>query len=221
MALDPFYPIFDSADWCERLVPLGIKLVQLRVKNQTGTVLRQEIRTAKAICAAHNCQLIVNDYWQLAIEEGCDFIHLGQEDLDDADLNAISAAGVKIGISTHDKSELDRALAVNPDYIALGPIYPTILKQMKWEQQGLPKLTEWKNLIATYSQDNDLASIGDGVSRSGLPALVGIGGMNIERALGAFAAGADIVSAVTDITLHENPEMRVSQWLSATRDYVR
>ena len=78
--LDPFYPIFDSAEWLERLVPLGIRLVQLRVKDRPEAELRAEIRAAKAVCEAHGCQLIVNDYWRLAIEEGCDFVHLGQED---------------------------------------------------------------------------------------------------------------------------------------------
>ncbi len=128
-ALDPFYPIFDSADWLERMVPLGIRLVQLRVKDKADAQLRAEIRAARDICAAHDCQLIVNDYWKLALDEGCDFIHLGQEDLDGADLDAIRAGGLKLGVSSHDEAELDRALSVRPDYIALGPIYPTILKR--------------------------------------------------------------------------------------------
>jgi thiamine-phosphate pyrophosphorylase len=103
---------------------------------------------------------------------------------------------VKLGISTHDHAELDRALGLDPDYVALGPVYPTILKKMKWHQQGLEKLTEWKRLI------------GD------IP-LVAIGGMSVDRAAGAFAAGADIVSAVTDITLHPAPEDRINEWLEA------
>ncbi|KXF78780.1 thiamine-phosphate pyrophosphorylase [Paramesorhizobium deserti] len=202
MALDPFYPIFDSADWLERLLPLGVKLVQLRIKNKDEETLRMEIRRARDLCAAHQCQLIVNDYWRLAIEEGCDFIHLGQEDLDEADLTAIRKAGLKLGVSSHDGAELDRALAVRPDYIALGPIYPTILKKMKWSEQGLERLTEWK------------AQIGD------IP-LVAIGGMTVERAPGAFAAGADIVSVVTDITLNADPEARVKEWMAATRGHLR
>ncbi|PRD43251.1 thiamine phosphate synthase [Phyllobacterium phragmitis] len=202
MALDPFYPIFDSADWLERLLPLGIKLVQLRIKDSDEQALRAEIRRARDLCARYRCQLIVNDYWRLAIEEGCDFIHLGQEDLDVADLKAIAEAGLKLGISSHDEAELDRALAANPDYIALGPIYPTILKKMKWEQQGLERLTAWK------------ARIGD------IP-LVAIGGMSVERAPGAFAAGADIVSVVTDITLNADPEARVTEWIAATRGHMR
>ncbi|RCS24772.1 thiamine phosphate synthase [Phyllobacterium salinisoli] len=202
MALDPFYPIFDSSVWLERLLPLGIRLVQLRIKDSDEQPLRAEIRRARELCARHQCQLIVNDHWRLAIEEGCDFVHLGQEDLDEADLAAIRQAGLKLGVSSHDEAELDRALAVRPDYIALGPVYPTILKKMKWEQQGLERLTTWK------------ARIGD------IP-LVAIGGMNVERAPGAFAAGADIVSVVTDITLNADPEARVKEWIAATREYLR
>jgi thiamine-phosphate pyrophosphorylase len=140
----------------------------------------------------------VNDFWEMAIDLDCDWIHLGQEDLDDADMVAIRRAGLKIGISTHDEDELDRALAEQPDYVALGPVYPTILKKMKWVEQGLDRVQKWKN------------HIGD------LP-LVGIGGMTIDRAAGVYAAGADIVSVVTDITLNENPEDRLKGWVKATR----
>lgn len=202
MLLDPFYPIFDSADWLERLVPLGIKLVQLRIKNRPEAEVRAEIVAARDICAAHQCQLIINDYWKLALDEGCDFIHLGQEDLDDADLDAIRRGGLKLGVSSHDEAELARVLSLDPDYIALGPIYPTILKQMKWEQQGLPRLGEWKQAIGAIP-------------------LVGIGGMSVERAPAVFAAGADIVSVVTDITLNRDPEARIAEWIAVTRNHAR
>ncbi|PCI04147.1 MAG: thiamine phosphate synthase [Hyphomicrobiales bacterium] len=198
MTLDRFYIILDGTDWLKRLLPHGIKLVQLRIKDKAPDELRAEIRLARDLCKAADCVLVVNDYWQIAIEEKCTFIHLGQEDLDEADIPAIRRAGLQIGISTHDHDELDRALTFAPDYIALGPIYPTILKKMKWHQQGLEKLTEWKGLIGNIP-------------------LVAIGGMNIERADGAFQAGADIVSAVTDITLNDTPEARVAEWLQATR----
>jgi thiamine-phosphate pyrophosphorylase len=198
MKLDRFYPIFDSADWIERLVPLGVKLVQLRIKDVAPEVVTAHILRAKTVCAKHDCTLIINDYWQAAIDAGCDYIHLGQEDLDDADITAIRAAGLRLGISTHDKAELKRAIALSPDYIALGPIYPTILKKMKWHEQGISKLTKWRELI-------------------GETPLIAIGGMSIDRAAGAFDAGADVVAAVTDITLNESPEDRVRAWLAATR----
>ncbi|CUH40562.1 Thiamine-phosphate synthase [Jannaschia seosinensis] len=198
MSLDRFYPIFDGLDWLERTLPLGVKLVQLRIKDVAENDLREAVARAQALCRAQDAVLVVNDHWRIAIDEGCDWVHLGQEDLDTADLPAIRRAGVKLGISTHDHAELDRALSLAPDYVALGPVYPTILKKMKWEQQGLDRVTEWKRLI-------------------GAMPLVAIGGMSVERAAGAFDAGADIVSAVTDITLNDDPERRVRQWIEATR----
>lgn len=194
MKLHSFYPIFDDVAWLRRMLPLGVKLVQLRLKDMTHDALRIQIAEGRDLCQQHGAVLIVNDHWQLAIELGCDWIHLGQEDLDEADMEAIRAAGLKLGISTHDDGELARALALSPDYVALGPVYPTILKKMKWHQQGVEKLTIWKDLI------------GD------IP-LVAIGGMSVDRAPGAYAAGADIVSAVTDITLNADPEARVREWL--------
>jgi thiamine-phosphate pyrophosphorylase len=196
MNLPRFYPIFDSADWLERALPLGVKFVQLRIKDRDPDALRLDMRAGLALARAHGVALVVNDHWQLALEEGAEWLHLGQEDLDEADLPAIRRAGLKLGISTHDHAELDRALALAPDYVALGPVYPTILKQMKWHQQGLERVTEWKALV------------GD------IP-LVAIGGMSVERAAGAFEAGADIVSAVTDITLNPDPEARIAEWLGA------
>ena len=197
MKLDPFYLIVDSAAWIERLVPLGAKLVQLRIKELDEPALRREIRAAKAICARHGCQLVVNDYWQLAIEEGCDFVHLGQEDLAEADLKAIRRAGLKLGLSTHDDAELATALDARPDYVALGPVYPTILKQMKWAPQGLERIAAWK-------------------ARIGQLPLVAIGGLNVERLEGVFANGADSAAVVTDITRNADPEGRAREWLAAT-----
>ena len=194
MTLPRFYPIFDHVDWLERLVPLGIKLVQLRIKDKPEAEIRAQLAAGRDLCREYGALMVVNDYWQLAIELECDWLHLGQEDLDTADLDAIRAAGLRLGLSTHDGPELDRAMACKPDYVALGPVYPTILKKMKWHQQGVEKLTEWKARVADTP-------------------LVAIGGMSVERAPGAFEHGADIVSAVTDITLNDDPEERIRQWL--------
>ncbi|AQX19429.1 thiamine-phosphate pyrophosphorylase [Bartonella sp. WD16.2] len=129
MKLDPFYLIVDNADWVERLVPLGIKLIQLRMKNKNIEIINHHIKRAKNICDKFGAQLVINDYWKIAIDEKCDFIHLGQEDLCNADIPAIRKNGIKFGLSTHDEHELDISMSVSPEYIALGPIYPTILKK--------------------------------------------------------------------------------------------
>ncbi len=200
MKLDPFYLIVDSAEWIERLVPLGVRLVQLRMKDSTDADLRAAIRRAKTVCTAHQCQLIINDYWRAAIEEGCDFVHLGQEDLAEADIAAIRAAGLKLGLSTHDEAELETALKAEPDYVALGPVWPTILKKMKWAPQGLEKLRAWRDRIGS------------------LP-LVAIGGINTGRIDSVFAHGADSAAVVTDITLNADPEARTREWIERTADF--
>lgn len=196
--LESFYPILESADWIARLLPCGIRLVQLRIKDRPQDAIRREIAAAKALCDKAGAQLIVNDYWQEAIDLSCDFVHLGQEDLASADLAAIRRAGLRLGISTHDEAELSRALDAAPDYIALGPIYPTILKKMKFAPQGLSRIGTWKRKIGAIP-------------------LVAIGGITLERVEGVLAAGADSVAVVTDITLNADPEQRTRDWVKATR----
>lgn len=198
MKLDPFYPIVDNADWVERLVPLDIKLIQLRMKNENLKTIREHIKRAKNICDKLGAQLIINDHWTIAIDEKCHFIHLGQEDLRNADLPAIRKNAIRFGLSTHDEHELDIARSVDPDYIALGPIYPTILKEMKWMPQGLEKIKQWRKQIGA------------------LP-LIGIGGLTPERAIGVLKAGANSAAVVTDILLHKKPEKRVRQWIKVTQ----
>jgi thiamine-phosphate pyrophosphorylase len=194
MKLPRVYPIVDSAAWVARLASLGVRLVQLRIKQQPPAVVCAEIAAARACCLAAGAQLIVNDHWQAALEAGCDFVHLGQGDLDGADLAALRRAGVRLGISTHDESELERALALAPDYVALGPIYPTLLKVMPWAPQGLARLGAWRRRVGA------------------LP-LVAIGGVTLERLPDVFAAGADVAAVVTDIVRAAQPEERMQQWL--------
>lgn len=193
-SLHPFYLILDNADWIERLVPLGVKLVQLRFKSDQNDLICEEINRAKIICEKYDCQLIVNDYWQAAIDLKCDYIHLGQEDLDTADIKAIKKAGIKFGISTHDEKELERALSLKPNYIALGPIFNTTTKIVGHEPQGFKKITRWKQLI------------------SDLP-LIAIGGITLEKAGDIFQAGANSIAIISDITKNTSPEERVNTWL--------
>jgi thiamine-phosphate pyrophosphorylase len=195
MRLPRVYPIVDSAEWVRRLAPLGVRLVQLRIKDAPEPLLRAEIRAAAACCGAAGVQLIINDHWRLALEAGSDFVHLGQADLDGADVAALRRAGVRLGISTHDEAELERALSLEPDYVALGPIYPTLLKVMPWSPQGLERIGVWKRRIGA------------------LP-LVAIGGLTLERLPGVFAAGADVAAVVTDIVRSAEPETRTRQWLA-------
>ena len=193
-APDLFYPIAPDLAWLKRLVPLGVRTIQLRIKDAPPERVRHEIDESLQVCAQHGCQLIVNDYWREAIELGADYLHLGQEDLAAADLAVVRAKGIRLGISTHSPEELEIALAARPDYVALGPIYETRLKAMQWAPQGLGRITEWK-------------------ARIGNPPLVAIGGITPERAGGVAAAGADSIAVITDFFTHPDPEARVRQWL--------
>ena len=196
--LDPFYPIVDSAAWVGRLVGAGASFIQLRIKDATDDHLRSETHHALTICRRSGAELVINDDWEIAIDAGADWVHLGQGDLDEADVLAVRKAGIKLGISTHDDAELARALSFSPDYVALGPIYPTKLKAMAFAPQGLETIGVWKRRIGAIP-------------------LVAIGGLDVERAKLCLAAGADIVSVVTDITLNADPEQRASEWIAATR----
>ena len=198
--LDPFYLILEDFSLAKRLVPLGVKTLQLRIKDKEKTYLHKTIRQVKSLCEMHNCQLILNDYWQIALEEGCDFLHLGQEDLRSADVHKLKKANIKLGISTHSLEELENALRFDPDYVALGPIYPTLLKKMPWPAQGIDKLAQWN------AQIKDLP-------------LVAIGGLDIPKGIKALNNGADSVAVVTNVTLAENPELCVENWLRATENW--
>jgi thiamine-phosphate pyrophosphorylase len=198
--LDVFYPIVPDAAWLARIVPLGVRTVQLRVKDASPATIEREIAAALDLCHRHDCQLIVNDYWREAMAAGADFVHLGQEDLVGADVAALKAAGVRLGISTHSHQELAIALAAQPDYVALGPIYETKLKVMKWAPQGLGNIADWRGRVG------------------GLP-LVAIGGLTPERADGVLAAGADSLAVVTDFITSADPEARVREWLALAALY--
>ncbi len=193
--LSRFYLIVDNTDALAAYLQLGVSCIQLRMKDQTEEHYRAQIRQAKTLCGAHDATLIINDYWQLALDEGCGAVHLGQEDLALADIAELRRANIKIGISTHDRAELATALAHDPDYIALGPIYATLLKKMPWRPQGLEKLARWKQSIGNIP-------------------LVAIGGFTPERAQGAFDHGANSVCVVTDVAQHAEPLERVREWLA-------
>lgn len=191
---DAFYPIVPDVAWLERLLPLGPRTVQLRLKDADEAEVARQVRRAVEITRGTPCQLIVNDHWRAAIAEEADFVHLGQEDLAAANLDAIKAAGLRLGISTHDEAELETALAAAPDYVALGPVYETKLKAMRWAPQGLDRVTAWK-------------------ARIGALPLVAIGGITPERAPAVLAAGADSVAVITDFVTAPHPEARVRLWV--------
>ena len=192
---DRFYPVVDTVDWVRRLARLGVGTVQIRAKDVADGDATTLVRAALGAVAGTPTRLVVNDYWQAAIDAGAEHLHLGQEDLAEADLPAIRRAGLSLGVSTHDEAELEIALAVAPDYVALGPIYFTTLKSMRFEPQGLDRIGDWRRRL------------------DGIP-LIAIGGITLERAPGVFAAGADSIAVVSDVTQNADPDRRVRDWLA-------
>jgi thiamine-phosphate pyrophosphorylase len=196
---DPFYAVVDTVAWVERLAKLGVGTIQLRAKNLNDAEALQIVADALAVTKGTPAKLVVNDYWRAAIVAGAKHLHLGQEDLVDADRKAIRDAGLTLGISTHDDEELATALAATPDYVALGPIFFTTLKSMRFAPQGIAKITEWKKRVGNIP-------------------LVAIGGIKFEHAAEIFAAGADSIAVVSDVTQNADPDARVRQWLGLAKE---
>ena len=196
---DPFYPVVDSVAWVARLAKLGVGTIQLRAKNLNDGEALQIVSDALEVTKGTGAKLVVNDYWRAAIVAGAQHLHLGQEDLADADLDEIRKARLTLGISTHDDEELATALAARPDYVALGPIFPTTLKSMRFAPQGIAKITEWKKRVGNIP-------------------LVAIGGIKFEQSADIFAAGADSIAVVSDVTQNADPDARVRQWLGKSAE---
>src|SRR3979490_949355 len=186
---DRFYPVVDSVAWVARMAKLGVGTIQLRAKELDDSQALQIVSDALEVTKGTNTKLVVNDYWRAAIVAGAKHLHLGQEDRAGADLKAIRDAGLTLGISTHDDEELATALRADPDYVALGPIFPTTLKSMRFAPQGIAKITEWKKRVGNIP-------------------LVAIGGIKFEHAAEIFAAGADSIAVVSDVTQPADPDAR-------------
>lgn len=182
-----FYPVVPTAAWVARLLGWGVRTIQLRIKAADHTPASIALEVNAAIAAGKavpGAQVFINDHWQLALSAGAYGVHLGQEDLDTANIEALRNAGMRLGLSTHTPAELARAKAVQPSYLAIGPIFPTTLKVMPYEPVGLERLAQWAKLAAPYP-------------------VVAIGGISLERMPGVRAClnsemdGVAVVSAVT------------------------
>ncbi|MDO4694105.1 MAG: thiamine phosphate synthase [Eikenella sp.] len=181
-----FYAVVPDADWVARMVAAGADTVQLRNKTLSGEALRQEVRRAVAAAEGSGSQLFINDYWHLALEEGAYGVHLGQEDLDSADLPALREAGIRLGISTHSDAELARALAVQPSYVACGAVFATTTKTMPTVPQGLDNLRRY-------------------VAQAGSTPTVAIGGIDLGNAADVLATGVSSLAVVRAVTEAADP----------------
>ncbi|MCW8331139.1 thiamine phosphate synthase [Photobacterium sp. SDRW27] len=185
------YPVVDSAEWVERLLALGVATTQLRIKDPEDPTLEAQIEQIIAAGEKHLAQVYVNDYWPLAIKHQAYGVHLGQEDLETADLAAIQQAGLRLGLSTHGYYEILRAAEFAPSYIALGHIFPTTTKDMPSKPQGLNRLALYQKLI------------GDAFP------TVAIGGIDLTRAEKVWRTGVSSVAVVRAVTQAENTQQVV------------
>jgi len=188
-----FYPIVDSSEWVSRLSDWGVSCIQLRIKDLPRLEIENEIQAAIQIAHAKNIKLFINDFWEFALKHGAYGVHLGQEDLLHADLPALQRAGLRLGISSHCYSEMALAKSLQPSYVAIGPIYPTTLKTMKFNPLGPATLKNWRRHFTCP--------------------VVAIGGIDREKAKVILQGGADAISVVSDITRASDPEPRVREWL--------
>jgi len=188
------YPVVDSLLWIERLLDAGVRTLQLRIKDKTEAEIEPEVATAIALGKKYHARLFINDYWRLAIKYRAYGVHLGQEDMDAADLEAIGTAGLRLGLSTHDMTEMDRALSARPSYIALGHVFPTQTKQMPSAPQGLMQLAGHVRRLGDYPS-------------------VAIGGISLARAQAVLNTGVGSIAVVSAIT-------QAADWRLATQQLL-
>lgn len=194
------YPVVDSVAWLHTLLPLGVKTIQLRVKEKEGLALEAEIKAGIALAKHYHATLFINDHWQLAIRHQADGVHLGQEDIDKADVTAIQQAGIKLGISTHCYHEVAKAHAFHPYYLACGPIFATTSKIMPHLPQGIAALKRWRRTLR-YP-------------------LVAIGGINGENLMDVLSTQVEGIAMISAITRAENPREATQTLLERVHAYV-
>lgn len=193
------YPVVDRSHWLEKLLPLGVKTIQLRIKDLHGEALETEIKIAITLAKKYNATLFINDYWELAIQLGADGVHLGQDDLLKADIANIHQAGLYFGISTHCYYEVAAAHRFNPSYIACGPIYSTTSKLMPFNPQGIEQLKRWRRILH-YP-------------------LVAIGGITIERLPAILKTNVEGIALISAITKADDPCRVTKQFLKIIKEY--
>ncbi|WP_206950919.1 thiamine phosphate synthase [Trinickia acidisoli] len=187
------YPVVPSAQWVERVLALGVATVQLRVKDATPEQLRDEIARAVACGRRHQARVFINDHWREAAQAGAYGVHLGQEDLETADLAAIAASGMRLGLSTHGYYEMLRALHFRPSYLAFGAIFPTGTKTLVTPPQGLVRLERYVRLLGAH-----------------VP-LVAIGGIDLSRLAAVLATGVGSAAVVSAVTAAPDPAQAVER----------
>lgn len=203
------YPVVDDVNWIEHLLKLGVRTVQLRIKDLMQGDLEAQIIRAITLGREFNAQVFINDYWQLAIKHQAYGVHLGQEDLTSANLTELLDADIRLGLSTHGYYELLIAAGIQPSYIALGHIFPTTTKQMPSKPQGLARLAAYQRLV------NQMPYQG----KNGIP-TVAIGGIDLSNIRDVLDCGVTAVAVVRAITESPDPSLAVQALSSVFADFI-
>ncbi len=207
------YPVVDNVEWIERLLKQGIKTIQLRIKDPDYPNLAQQIQKAIQLGERYDAQVFINDYWQLAIEYGAFGVHLGQEDIETADLTLLASNNIALGLSTHGYYELLRVVQIHPSYIALGHIFPTTTKVMPSRPQGLVRLALYQQLIDSIQYGEKL----------GYP-TVAIGGIDLQTAKPVWDCGVTSLAVVRALTLAADTQHVIDEFsliMAGERDGLR
>ncbi|EHH68493.1 thiamine phosphate synthase [Gluconobacter morbifer] len=196
------YPVVDHPRWVETLGSAGARFIELYLRDLDlpEEELRAQAITAQELAVRHNVTLVLNTYWQIAIELGYEWVHLGPEDLATADLTTLRNSGIRLGTATHTHTEFEKALAISPDYISFGPVWETKSVKTTFAPQGLERLKEWRGLCGDVP-------------------LVAIGGVTLEHLPACLEAGADSVAGMSGFMKQDDPEGQVRRWLEAARSF--
>jgi len=190
--LPKIYPITDTqlsglshAEQVTRLIKGGASLIQLRDKFSPPRDFYREAAAALQIARVHGVRLIINDRVDIALALKADGVHLGQTDIPVAAARHLLGQKAIIGFSTHNVEQAKLAGALPIDYLAFGPIFPTLSKNNPDPTTGLVALSE----VVTIKYS--------------LP-LVAIGGIRRKNALEVLKVGADAVALIAELMADPN-----------------
>jgi thiamine-phosphate pyrophosphorylase len=179
----------DPLAFAEAVLAAHPAALQLRAKGSSAERIFELLTALAPLCERAGVPLVANDHPELARRAGCAMVHVGQTDMPIEEVRRV-AAGIGVGVSTHDLVELERVLFARPTYAAFGPIFPTASKAHPSPVVGT------KLLRLAYDRAHE----------AGVP-LVAIGGITRERAR-SLAGLADAVAVIGDLVPSRGPAER-------------
>jgi thiamine-phosphate pyrophosphorylase len=206
-ALGPFpflYPLIDTGVCSARgrdpmalaaaCLDGGARILQLRCKRESSAAFLALADRVVRLARDQGAMVIINDRPDIAHLSGAAGVHVGQEDLLVADVLRVAGADAIVGLSTHDATQVDAALAGPATYIAVGPIFGTTTKETGYEARGLE--------LVRYAAGR------------GKP-VVAIGGITLDRASRVIDAGASGIAVITDLLTGDDAELRTRRFITA------